>query len=78
MATHDWLDGLSSFIGVVEGDSANVVVENVSFDDTVEESMANETELAVNGCRGATNVVPASSGVVGKCWVGVLEIGDGN
>lgn len=50
----------------------------MGFDDAVEESAANESEFAVNGCSGATNVVPASGRVVRKGGVGVLEVGDGN
>lgn len=78
MLAHDWLDSLGGFVGVVEGDGADVVVEDVGLNDAVEESAANETEFAVNGCGGTTNVVPRSSRVVGKSWVGVLEVGDGN
>lgn len=78
VATHDWLDGLGSFIGVVEGDGADIVVENVGFNDAVEESAANEAELAVNCGGGSTNIGPASSGVVGKRRVGMLEVGDCN
>jgi hypothetical protein len=36
VAAHDGLDGLGGFVGVVEGDGADVVVEDVGFDDTVE------------------------------------------
>lgn len=78
MLAHDWLDSLGGFVGVVEGDGADVVVEDVGLNDAVEESAANETEFAVNGCGRTTNVVPRSSRVVGKSWVGVLEVGDGN
>ena len=63
---------------MVEGDGADVVVEDMSLDDTVEEGTANKAELAVNGCGGATNVVPASGGVVGERGIGVLEVGDRN
>jgi hypothetical protein len=54
------------------------VVENVGFDNAVKESAANKTKFAINGCSGATNVIPASGGVVRKGWVGVLKIGDCN
>ena len=78
VATHDWLDGLGGFIGVVEGDGADVVVEDMGFDDAVEESAANKAELAVNGCGGATDIVPASGRVVGERGIGVLEVCDRN
>lgn len=76
MAAHDGLDGLGCLVGVVEGDGADVVVEDVGFDDAVEEMAADKAEFAVNGCGGATDVVPALSVVVGERWVGVLEVGD--
>ena len=61
---HDRLDGLSSFIGVVEGDGADVVVQHVRFDDAVEELAANKPELAVDGGGGTAGVVPGCGGVV--------------
>lgn len=78
VAAHDWLDSFGSFVGMVEGDSGNVVVENVSFDDAVEESAANETEFAIDGCGSSTDIGPAAGGVVGKGGVRMLEIGDCN
>lgn len=33
--THNWLDGLASLVSVVKGNDANVVVEDVGFDDAV-------------------------------------------
>lgn len=78
MAAHDWLDGFCGFVGVVEGDGANVVVENVSLNDAVEESATDKTEFAIDGRCGAADVVPALTGVVGKRSVGVLEVCDGN
>lgn len=78
MLTHDWLDGFTGLVGMVEGDGADVVVKNVSLDDTVEKGTADETEFAVDGCGGTTDIVPALTRVVGKSWIGVLEVGDGN
>jgi hypothetical protein len=78
VAAHDWLDGLSGLISVVERDRADVVVKNVGFDDAVEESAADEAKFSVNGCSGTTNIVPASGGVVRKRRICVLEIGNGN
>lgn len=72
VAAHDGLDSLGGFIGVVEGDGADIVVKNVGFDDAVQKLAAYETELSIDGCGGATNIVPASSGVVGERRVGVL------
>lgn len=58
MTAHDWLDGLRGLVGMVEWDSADVVVEDMGLDDAVEELTADETEFTVDSCGGATNVVP--------------------
>lgn len=78
MLAHDRLDGLAGLVGVIEGNRANIVVQHVRLDDTVEERASNEAEFAVNSCGSTTNVVPATTSVVGKRWVGVLEESDGN
>lgn len=59
MLAHDRLDGFGGLVGMVEGDGADVVVENVGLNNAVEEGAADETKFAVNGCSGTTNVVPA-------------------
>ena len=75
---HDLLDGLGGLVGVVEGDGGNVVVKDVGLDDAVEESAADEAELAVDGCSGTSGVGPGLSVVVRKSGVGVLEEGNSN
>lgn len=78
MLTHDRLDGLGGLIGVVERNGADVMVKNVSLDNAVKESAADESKFTVDSCRGTTDVVPALTRVVGKSWVGVLEVGNSN
>jgi len=78
MTTHDWLDGFRGLVCVVEWDGADVVVKDVGFNDTVEESAADETEFTIDCCSSSTNIVPASSCVVRKSWVSVLEVGNSN
>jgi hypothetical protein len=78
MTTHDWLDGFRGLICMVERNCADVVMKDVGFNDTVEESAADETEFTIDCCSSSTNIVPASGRVVRKRWVGVLEIGDSN
>ena len=73
---HDRLDSLGGFVGVVEGDGGDVVVQDVSLDDAVEEVTTDETEFAVNGCGGTTSKVPRAASVVRERGVGVLEVGD--
>jgi len=63
---------------VVEWDGADIVVKDVCFNDTVEQGAADETEFTINCCCGSTNIIPTSGGVMGKRWVSVLEVGDGN
>jgi hypothetical protein len=75
---HDGLDGLRSLISIVKGNGADVVVEDMGLDDAVEEVTADESELAIDSGRGATDKVPLLSGVVRERGVGVLEEGDGN
>lgn len=78
MLAHDLLDSFTGLVGVVEGDGANVVVKDVGLDDAVEELATDETEFTIDCCGCSTNVVPASSGVVRKSGISVLEEGDGN
>lgn len=78
MAAHDGLDRLGRFVGVVEWDGRDVVVEDVGFDDAVHQGAADESEFAIDGCGGATSEVPGITGVVRQRRVGVLEESDGN
>lgn len=73
---HNRLDSLCGFVGVVEGDGGDVVVQDVGLDDAVEEVTTNEAEFAVNRCSGTTGEVPRTAGVVWERGVGVLEVGD--
>ena len=75
---HDLLDGLARLIGVVEGDGADIVVENVSLNDTVEDVTTDEAEITVDGGSGTASEVPDIRLVVRKGGVGVLEVGDGD
>lgn len=78
MLAHDFLDGLARLVGVVERDSADIVVEDMSLDDTVEELSTDETKFTIDSCSCTANVVPASSGIMRKRRVGVLKEGYGN
>jgi len=76
VTAHDRLDRFGRLICVVEWDSANVVVEDMGLDDTVQKLAADETKFAVDGCGCTSSVVPAGRGVVRKARIGVLEVGD--
>ena len=64
MLAHDWLDGLGGLVGVVEGDGADVMVEDVCLDDAVHELATDEAKFAVDGGGCATGVGPGCRGVV--------------
>lgn len=78
VAAHDLLDGLAGFVGVVEGDGADIVVEDVGLDDSVEDVAADETKITVDGGSSTTGKVPDLRLVVGEGGVGVLEVSDGH
>lgn len=78
VAAHDGLDGLGGLVGVVEGDGADVVMQDVGLDDAVQQVAADETKLAVDGRGGALDKGPLLAGVVGQGRVGVLQESDGN
>jgi hypothetical protein len=59
--SHHRLDCLGCFIGMVERNRADVVVENVGLNNAVKEGSADETKLAIDGCSCTTSVVPC-------CW----------
>ena len=78
VAAHDGLDGLGGLVGVIEGDGADVVVQDVRLDDAMQQVAANETEFAVDGRGGALDKSPLLTGVVGQGRVSVLQEGDGD
>ena len=73
---HDRLDGFGRFVGVVEGNVADEMVQHMGFDDTVEHVAANEAEIAVDGCGSAACKAPRLGLVVGQRRVGVLQVRD--
>ena len=78
VSAHHFLDGFARFVGVVEGNGANIVVQDVGFDNSVEDVTADESKVAVNGGSGSTSKVPGFWLVVGEGGVGVLEVSDGH
>lgn len=76
VTAHDGLDGLGGLVGVVKGNGADEMVEDVGLDDAVEDVGANGPEVAVNGGGGTSGKGPALGRVVGKRGIGVLEEGD--
>lgn len=78
VVAHHGLDGLAGLVGVVERDGADVVVQHVGFDDTVEDVAADEAEVTVDGGGSTAGKVPHLRLVVGEARVGMLEEGDGH
>lgn len=64
MVSHNGFDGLSSFIGVIEGDRADIVVKDVSLNNTMHEGPTDETEFSIDRRSGTTSVRPSGRGVV--------------
>lgn len=75
MSTDNLLDGFSGLSGIVERNSGEVVVTDVGFDDVVEEELADEPELSVNGGTCTTGKGPFRVFVMGQGGVGVLQEG---
>ena len=78
MAAHDRLDGLGGFVGVVEWNGRDVMVQDVGFDDAVEQITANESKLAVNGGRRSAGKAPRLGSVMSDRGIGMLQVRDCN
>jgi hypothetical protein len=63
---------------MIEWNGADVVVSDVSLDNSVKKSTADESEFAVNCGCGTTGEVPGLVVVVRKSGVGVLQVSDGH
>ena len=75
---HNALDGVGGLVSVVEGNVADIVVQNVGLNDAVENVTADKAEVTVDGGGGTTGKVPHFRLVVGESRVGVLEESDGD
>lgn len=78
MLAHDFLDRFCRLICVVEGDSADIVVQNMRLYYTVQELTTDEAEFSIDRCRSSSSVVPGIASVVRKRWIGVLQESDGD
>ncbi len=78
MLAHDGLNGFGGLICVVKRDSGDVVMEDMSLDDAVQELAANETKLAIYRSSSTTSIVPCLRLIVRKRRIGMLEKGDGH
>lgn len=78
MLAHNLLDGLGSLVGVVKGDRADIVVQDVGLNDTMEQVAADKTKLAIDRGGGTSDEVPLLGGVVRKRGVSVLKECNGN
>lgn len=78
MQPHYLLNGLAGLVGVVEWDGADIVVQNVCLDNTVENVTANKSEVAVNSGSCSAGEIPSFGVIMRESGVGVLKVGDGN
>lgn len=58
MFTHNLLYSFRRLIRVIEWDGGYIVVEDVSFDDAVEDIASNKAKLTVDGCGSPTDIGP--------------------
>lgn len=56
--THDFLDCLRCFLGVVEGNRGNGMMKDVSLANFMEEIVPNPTEGPIHSCCSSTLIVP--------------------
>ena len=78
MAAHDRLDGLGGFVGVVEWDSRDIVVQDVGFDYSVEQRAADEAEIAIDRGSGSASKTPRLGSIMGDRRICVLQVRDGD
>lgn len=76
MFTKNLLNSLSTLATVVEGDTGDKVMEHMGLDNVVEDVLANEAKVTVNGSSGTTGKVPLSNVVMGEGRVRVLQVSD--
>ena len=76
MTTQDRFDCLGRFIGMVEWNGRDKVMENVGFNDPMEKMAANETKFTVNRCGGATGECPSTGFVMRQRRIGMLKEGN--
>lgn len=76
MAAHDRLDGFGGFVSMVEWNGRDVVVQDVGFDDSVEQRAADEPELAVDGGCSSASETPRLGSVMSDRGIGVLQVCD--
>jgi hypothetical protein len=63
---------------MVEGNCRDIVMEDMGFDDSVEERTTNETEFAIDCCSSAASEGPGMRIIVRKSRVSMLKVRDGN
>lgn len=70
--SHDGFDGFSRLASMVERDGGNSMMQNVRFDNIVEEVVPDETKITVDSGRSSTDVVPRFGLVMGQRGIGVV------
>lgn len=78
VSSHHGFDSLGGLVGIVEWDGADEMMQDVSFNDAVEEMTPNESKLTVDGCGGTTGKIPDFRIIVGQRWVCMLQECDSN
>ncbi|KAH3668267.1 hypothetical protein OGAPHI_002021 [Ogataea philodendri] len=75
---HSLLQAIGGWSGVVVGNTRDIMVQNVGFNNVVEEEPTNKAKVSVNGCSSASSKRPFVAVIVWQSHVGMLEVGDEN
>ncbi len=73
MLTHDRFDGFGRLVGVVKRDRGHVVMQDMGFDNPMQELAADEAEFPVDGSCCAAGEIPSLGLIVRQRRVGMLE-----
>jgi hypothetical protein len=61
---HYGLDGFAGFVGIIEGDRGDVVMQDMGFDNAMEKRAPYESKFAINGRGGSSREGPGLVAVV--------------
>lgn len=73
MVAHDFLQRSRGLMGMIEGHPANMMVQDMRLDSSVEKETTNPAKVTVDGTGGTAQEGPGGGAVVRETYVGVLE-----
>ena len=72
------LDCFRGFLGVIEWDNRDIVVENMGLNDAVEQRPSYESRITIYCCGSSCGENPGLEPILRDSGVGVLQVGDCN